>query len=148
MTQPQHTHRERIIFFHKHGTSARTRFLRFAEHTICGYAPLPKLSQIMENSSTVPEQVVETHPAVLLKEAAQRLQLPPTAIMLEADYNMWVETPDVPVRILLARFTDIDPPLAAVTTIDARFIDLTEARDLPAVELLLLRKAYEVILGG
>ena len=32
--------------------------------------------------------------------------------------------------------------------IQARFVDLPEARDLGDVDLLLLRKAYEVVMGG
>jgi len=138
----------RIILFHKHGTSARTRFLRFADDTVCGFAPLPQLAAIIDDADTPPQPQVETHPAMKLKEAAERLQLPAKAFELESDYNMWVDAPGGAIRILLVRFTDIDPPFAAAEAIGAHFIDLTQARDLAAVELLLLRRAYEVVLGG
>lgn len=140
--------RDRIIFFHKHGTSARTRFLCFAEDTVCGFAPLPQLAQIRDDIVNPPSPQVETHPAMLLKEAAERLALPPSSLELEPEYNMWVDIPGGPARVLLARFTDIDPPFSNAEALGARFIDLTQARHLPEVELLLLRRAYEVILGG
>ena len=148
MNNSEHTQRGRIIFFHKHGTSARTRFLRFTDDTVCGFAPLPQLSAIMEEGYIPKQPAVEAHPATMLQQGAQRLQLDRTVLALETQYNEWVDAPGGAIRILLARFTAIDPPFEAAEALGARFIDLTEARDLPSVELLLLRKAYEVILGG
>ncbi len=148
MANPDLTRQHRIIFFHKHGTSARTRFLRFADDTVCGFAPLPKLVQLIDKADKLSQPPVETHPAVLLKQGAERLQLPASALELEGEYTMWVDVPGGAIRVLLVRFNDIDPPFAAAEALGARFIDLTEARDLPGVELLLLRRAYEVILGG
>lgn len=148
MTNLELTQHSRIILFHKQGTSARTRFLRFADDTVCSFAPLPKLAQVLGGTDTRQQPAVEIHPAVLLKEAAHRLQLPLTAFELEPEYGMWVDAPGGAIRILLAGFTTIDPPFAAAEAVGAGFIDLTEARDLSGVELLLLRRAYEVILGG
>jgi hypothetical protein len=141
-------HNDRIIFFHKHGTSARTRFLRFAEETVCGFAGLPSLAQVVEEIDTKPQPPVETHPTVLLKEAAERLSVPLASLELESEYCMWVDVPGGPVRVLLAGFTDIDPPFDKAEAIGASFVDLTQARSLPQAELLLLRRAYEVVLGG
>lgn len=138
----------RIIFFHKHGTSARTRFLRFAGDTVCGFEPLPKLSQLIESSPSDSATLVDTHPAPVLKQAASQLEMPSGSMEWEPEFNIWVDIPGGPVRVLLFRFVDIDPPFDAAERIGGRFIDLTEARDLPEVELLLLRRAYEVILGG
>lgn len=138
---------DRIVLFHKHGTSARTRFLCLPDNTVCGFAPLPKLAQIVNITDKPPVFPVESHPAMLLKEAAERLDLPSSALELEPEYGMWVAVPGGLIRILLARFTSIDPPFAAAEATGAHFIDLTEARHLPEVELLLLRRAYEVVLG-
>ena len=145
MAQPDTQPSYRIIFVHKHGTSARTRFLRFSGNTVCGFEPLPKLSQLLDTAS---RSVIATHPAQFLKEAAGRLGLPVKSLEWEPEFNLWVDIPGGPVRILLFRFLEIDPPFAAAEAIGGCFIDLTEARDLPNVELLLLRRAYEVILGG
>jgi len=138
----------RIILFHKHGTSARTRFLRFADDTVCAFAPLPPLAQVIDETVEVPHPQVECHPAMKLKEAAERLQLPLEMFELESEYCMWVDASGGAIRILLVRLTSIDPPFEAAETIGGQFIDLTQARDLPSVELLLLRRAYEVVLGG
>lgn len=148
MTTQEFEQHCRIILFHKHGTSARTRFLRLAENSVCGFTPLPTLAQVMDELDTPPNPPVETHPAIKIKEAAEYLQLPLSAFELESEYTMWVDAPGGAIRVLLVRLTDIDPPFDAAEAIGARFIDLTQARDLPAVELLLLRKAYEVVLGG
>lgn len=138
----------RIILFHKHGTSARTRFLRFAENTVCAFAPLPALAQVIDETVKVPQPTVGFHPAMQLKQAAEKLQLPDDIFELESEYVMWVDAPGGAIRILLVRLTSIDPPFEAAEAINARFIDLTQARDLSDVELLLLRRAYEVVLGG
>jgi hypothetical protein len=138
----------RIIFFHKHGTSARTRFLRFADDTVCAFAPLPQLAAIIDESAMSQPPGIESHPALMLKEGRQRLQMPERAFEVEGEYRVWVDAPGGAIRVLLVRFTGIDPPFEAAAAIGARFIDLTQARDLPALELLLLRRAYEVILGG
>lgn len=148
MTEPEFTQQSRIILFHKHPTSARTRFLRFAQDTVCGFSTLPKLSVVVDDAQALSRPVLQTHPSVLLKETVLRLKLPGDAVELEPDYGMWVEAPGGAIRILLGRFTAIDPPFQAAEAIGARFIDLTQARDLATVELLLLRRAYEVILGG
>lgn len=148
MSEQSHSLSERIIFFHKHGTSARTRFLRFADETVCAFSPLPRLASYVDKGDLVDEPAVAMHPAVLLKEASERLGLPDTAFEREPEYSEWVDVPEGAIRITLVRLTDIDPPFEAAKAIGARFIDLTQARDLPQAELLLLRRAYEVILGG
>lgn len=148
MTSTDPVRHSRIIFFHKHGTSARTRFLRFADDTVCAFAPLPQRAAIIDQGAIPLPPGIESHPALLLKEGRQRLQMPEGAFELEGEYRVWVDAPGGAIRVLLVRLTDIDPPFEAAAAIGARFIDLTQARDLPAVELLLLRRAYEVILGG
>ncbi|MEW5756132.1 MAG: hypothetical protein AB1810_07485 [Pseudomonadota bacterium] len=57
---------------------------------------------------------------------------------------------DAPGQILpvyLAFFKNIDPPFAEAQAIAARFIPITEARGLPPVELQLLQRAYQYIMG-
>jgi hypothetical protein len=110
----------RLILFHKQKTSARTRFLRFAD-TVLACGPLPA--------------------------AEERLALPVGSLEIVDDFQMDVDTADGAVPVLLAGFTSIDPPFAAAEAIGGRFVAITEARGLPAVELELLRQAYEVLIG-
>jgi hypothetical protein len=110
----------RLILFHKQKTSARTRFLRFAD-TVLAFGPVPA--------------------------AEVRMALPAGSLEIVDDFRMDVDTADGTVPVLLAGFTSIDPPFAAAEAIGARFAPITEARGLPPVELELLRHAYEVLIG-
>jgi hypothetical protein len=110
----------RLILFHKQKTSARTRFLRFAD-TVLACGPL--------------------------SAAEDRMALPAGSLEVVADFQRDVDTGDSTVPVVLAGFTSIDPPFAAAEAIGARFVPIIEARGLPPVELELLRHAYEVLIG-
>ena len=65
----------------------------------------------------------------------------------EGEFLQTVEVPGEAIQIILANVAMMDPPFDVVEKIDASFIDLTQARGLPQVELELLRFAYELVLG-
>lgn len=133
----------RLIMFHKQKTSARTRFLLLPGDTVCGFAPLPPLAEIVER----PERgKVARHPGAVTHAAEQRLGMPSGSLEAAGDFVAEVDVPGGPVAVFLAGFTTIDPPFAAIP--DGRFIELPEARGLPRTELQLLRLAYEYLLGG
>lgn len=134
----------RVILYHKQATSARTRFVRFADNTVFACGPVAKLAQ--GNDELVSKTVV--HPAVAMQQTESLLGLPTESLRAESAYQHNVEVPGGSVQILLAEVTTIDPPFDAVAKQGARFIDLTEARGLPPVELEMLRHAYELVLGG
>jgi hypothetical protein len=131
----------RLILFHKQKSSARTRFLLFAD-TALAFAPLPASATVATATGTV-----RPHPAAHLNAAEQRLALPVGSLEAVTDYAVDVDTVDGVVPVLLAGFTSIDPPFAAAEAIGARFAPITDARGLPSVELALLRQAYEVLIG-
>lgn len=66
----------------------------------------------------------------------------------EAEYRHSVEVPGGTIQIILANIATMDPPFEQAEKANARFIDLTQARGLPQIELELLRHAYELVLGG
>jgi hypothetical protein len=134
----------RLILYHKQATSARTRFLRFAD-TLLAFTALPTLSAVRDEDAA--QSSVVAHPAPVLRQAEQRLGLAQGDLRAAADYYAEVDTPDGTVPVLLAEFTAIDPPFDAAVAIGGRFVAITEARGLPAVELELVRRAYAVILG-
>jgi hypothetical protein len=134
----------RLILYHKQATSARTRFLRFAD-SLLAFAALPTLSSVRDEDA--PQSNVVAHPAPVLRHAEQRLGLAQGELRATADYYAEVDTPQGIVPVLLAEFTAIDPPFDAAEAVGGRFVAITEARGLPAVELELLRRAYTVILG-
>jgi hypothetical protein len=134
----------RVILYHKQATSARTRFVKFADDTVFAFGPVAKLSQLEEAS--LDNTLV--HPAAVMKETEVLLGLEAGCLKAEPDYQHKVEVPGCSIHILLANITTMDPPFEAVEEAGGRFIDLTQACGLPQVELELLRHAYELVLGG
>ena len=131
----------RLVLFHKQKTSARTRFLRFAD-TVLAFEPLPESATLAGATGSV-----RPHPAAHLRAAEERLALPSGSLEAVPDFSVDVDTPEGSMAVLLAGFTSIDPPFAAAESAGGRFIAITEARGLPPVELELLRRAYEVLIG-
>jgi hypothetical protein len=130
----------RLILLHKQKTSARTRFLRFAD-TAMAFAPLPASARLVDPGAVRP------HPAAHLRAAEERLGLPADTLEAIADFHGAVDTAEGSLPVLLAAFNTIDPPFAAAEAVGGRFVAITEMRDLPPVELELLRKAYEILIG-
>ena len=135
----------RVILYHKQATSARLRFLRFPYNSVCAFKPLPKLSMLMDDEAAMN---VAIHPAKVMQQTEQQLGLTSDELEVDGEYQACVDVAGGPVNILLAHFTTIDPPFWLAESLHADFVDLPEARDLPQVELELLRKAYELIIGG
>jgi hypothetical protein len=128
----------RLIMYH-------VRFLKTASGSVCCFDPLPKLSQLMEEA---PDENLTLHPAAYVNQAAQWLGLPSEELEAEGEYHAWVDVPDGTIQVFLVRFTSIDPPFGAADAQGAEFVELPQARNLPPAELELLRKAYELVMGG
>jgi hypothetical protein len=135
----------RIILYHKHPTSARLRFLKLSYGGVCGFGPLPTLSQLLDEK---PEDFIAAHPAPLLSEAGRKLGMDTGELETENEYKAYVDVPEGVIQVYLVRFTAIDPPFGVVAAQGAEFIDLPQARNMTQVELELLRKAYEVVMTG
>jgi hypothetical protein len=136
-----------LMLYHKQSTSARTRFLRLPHGGICGPAALPPDAALDDGvSGAVPASLL-THPAMLLRDAESALSLPRGSLEADSGFRCRIIAAGEAADVHLAHFTSIDPPFEAAEAIGARFIDLTQARGLPATELSLLRLAYEHVLG-
>lgn len=134
----------RAILYHKQATSARLRFLMFAYSSVCAFEPIPTLAQVLAGSQENPV----LHPAPVVKHLEQELGFGAGTLRAEEGYRFLVEVPERNIQILLIAIDSIDPPIDVAERIGGRFIDLTQARGLPPVELELLRGAYELLLGG
>lgn len=138
----------RLIFYHKQHTSARLRFLKFANGSICAFDPLPELSQMLD--STIDRyddgDNIVVHPAQLLREAGDKLGLDIESLKIQSGYHARVDTSNGPVQVYLTELTAMDPPFDRAADIDAEFIELAQARTLTVVELELLRLAYEYVM--
>ncbi|MGV6817768.1 MAG: hypothetical protein ACWA44_10940 [Thiotrichales bacterium] len=135
----------RLIFFHKQATSARTRFLKFDYGSVLAFEPLPELATILDET-TAEEPII--HPAAVLRQAAEKLGLSSDDLKAEGEFQQCVDIPGETVQVILAEITTMDPPFDLAEKAEAKFIELTQARGLPAVELQLLRAAYEAVMGG
>ena len=135
----------RLILVHKQRTSAMIRFLRFP-HGIVAPEPLPKLAELMGEGEQVEGEAVVTHPAMLVKNVATMLGLSEDDIALEGGFRAHVDTPEGAAPVYLGSLTAIDPPYDAAECSGARFIAITDARDLPPAELGLLRRVYECVM--
>lgn len=133
----------RLILLHKQATSGRVRFLCLGSGVVA-FQPLPVLSALRDESYS---PTLQFHPTAIVREAEVHLGLAEGAIVPEADFQAWVDTPAGDVPVLLAAFSGIDPPFAAAERTGGRFIALTESRHLTEVERNLLRRAYEHVLG-
>lgn len=134
----------RVILYHKHFTSARTRFLKYHYNSVLAFEPLAKLAQL----SAQPPPKTMVHPAMALKRVEKHLGMTADSLKPEAEFQHYVEVPGEPVQIILAGITSIDPPFDIAEQVGGEFIDLMQARGLPQVELELLRCAYELVVGG
>jgi hypothetical protein len=135
----------RLIMYHKHPTSARLRFLKLSYGGVCGFEPLPTLSQLLDEK---PEDFVAAHPAPLVNAAERQLGMDTGELEADGEYKAYVDVPEGVIQVYLARFTGIDPPFDAAEAQGAEFVDLPQARNMTQVELELLRKAYEVVMTG
>ena len=138
----------RIIIFHKHPVSAKVRFLRQAYGGICGFDSLPKLSSIIEDDAQSEQDNVVTHPLQITHEAEKYLSLEKDSLQLENEYQQRVEVPDGVVSIYLAGIKGHDTPDQKLEENNTQLQLITEMRGLIPVEMLLLRRAYEVIMEG
>jgi len=135
--------RPRLILLHKQATSGRLRFLCLASGVLL-FGPLPAHAVLRDENYSPPLRV---HPAAVVREAEALLGLPEAAIVADGEFHAWLETADGDIPVLLAAFTGIDPPFAAVERSQGRFIAITESRQMSEVERALLRRAYEHVLG-
>ena len=88
-----------------------------------------------------------THPGMMLRETESQLDLLRGSLESDIGFRCRVFAQRAASDVYLAHFTSIDPPFEAANAAGAAFIDLTQARALPSVELSLLRLAYEHVLG-
>ncbi|MCU0525269.1 MAG: hypothetical protein MUF72_10635 [Elainella sp. Prado103] len=137
----------RLILYHKHPSSGRTLFL-YVNETICQFEGLSSAAHVLE-SHIGDNQIQEKMPLLdaLLADARQRLELFQDSLMVDREFNAWVDDSGKPLQIYLARFTSIDPPQERLARQGGTFLSLIEARRfLPPTELELLRLAYTTIM--
>lgn len=133
----------RLIILHKQSTSARVRFMTLGE-SVLAFAPLPETAALHDEDYS---PTVQFHPVAALRAAEKTLELSEGALEPVPEFCLWLDTPAGDQAVLLAACTSIDPPFAAAEKQGGKFIAITEARRLPAIERDILRRAYEHLMG-
>jgi hypothetical protein len=141
------TENTRLILFHKHPMSARMNFLRFQYGGVCAFDPLPKLAAIIESKRTEDGDLM-IHPATISTWGEEQLGLQSGTLVTESEFCETVEVPKGEITIYLAGFKGHEIPEDQIKQHNAKFISLMECVGIAPVEMLLLQKAYGVIMGG
>jgi hypothetical protein len=140
----------RLILFHKHPMSARMHFLYFKYDDrhggVCAFKPLPKLAAPVEMPNRGSDFVL--HPAAVKAWGEQQLGLRSVSLQMEPEFCEYVEVPNGEITVYLAGFEGYELPTFGIQQHDARFISLMECIGIAPVEMLLLQRAYGVIMGG
>ncbi len=137
----------RLILFHKHPVSARMHFLYFQYGGVCAFKPLPKLASIVEQKRAEDTELV-IHPSTISNWGEQQLGLESGVLQTEAEFCELVEVPKGEITVYLTGFKGYTMPDDDIKHCDAKFISLMECVGIAPVEMLLLQKAYGVIMGG
>ena len=142
------TDNTRLIFFHKHPVSANLQFLYFPYGGVCAFEPLPRLSALIDKNDMESQYHSVIHPSSISHWAEQQCQLEPGTLQAESDFCEQVEVPSGNISIYLAGFADYDVPQLFLSQYGAKLVSLMECVGIAPVEMLLLQKAYRVIMGG
>ncbi len=136
----------RVIIYHKQKTSAKTLFLSINK-SVCLFDGLPTLSSLLELEEIREDKII-LHPAAIIADAEQRLNLDKGSLELDKEFQAEVDAAGCTLTVFLLRAMYVDPPRDEVAAHDGKFIAITDARAYPQTELELLRRAYEVIMEG
>lgn len=133
----------RVIVAHLHALSARLHFWMMEYDNSCSVClpkPLAALSTLHDDHEPIGPVI---HPAQMIRPIAEQIGLAPDQLSVASASLGWVEQPGEWVPIALLRINgDQLPSLSG-----GRFITLMELLQLPVTERLLLRNAYEALLG-
>lgn len=133
--------RWRVLVCHKHGTSARLRFLVPMHGGVCLPWRLPSLSVFADTSSD--QVIVDTHPALILQSLQTTLNLS-TELFVVPGFRVCMEIPGALIPIYLVALSSHDIP-AAPTAL--RWIELPDSITMPWLDREILRQAYEFLIG-
>ena len=137
----------RLLLFYKGDISALMLFAQHSNGSICFPEPLPVLSSALETSEFEANKV-SLHPAMLVSQINQLLELDNDLLKVELGFSEQIDTPGGAMTIHMARFMVLDPPHQLLQSRNCRLRTLPELRSQPPAELELLRRAYVKVMEG
>jgi len=138
----------RIIFYHSQSTSARMRFLYFTEqNSVLGFSRLPNLSVLNDQSTDPAPLLSNSVEQEILALINQNIPGADLRIKLLKDCCFSIETANKPIIVCAAGLTDIDPPEDIAKLHGGKFLELPYLRKLHHIELGMLQRVYQYIMG-
>jgi hypothetical protein len=145
MVEPNSFAKHRLLLYYKGDISALILFAQHANGSICFPEPLPALSSALEPEQFISEKV-STHPAMLVSNINQLLQLDNDLLRVEPEFSEQIDTPGGIITVHMARFMLLDPPHKLMQSRECRMRTLPELRGRPPAEMELLRRAYTKVM--
>jgi len=145
MTQSDAFTHHRLLLYYKGDISALMLFAQHSNGSICFPEPLPALSSALEPEEFITEKV-STHPAMLVNNINQLLQLDSDLLRIEPEFSEQIDAPGGIITVHMARFMLLDPPHKLMQSRDCRMRTLPELRGRPPAEMELLRRAYAKVM--
>ncbi|MGZ8159333.1 MAG: hypothetical protein ACXWT1_15895 [Methylobacter sp.] len=137
---PLHS-QHRLLLLYKGDISALVLFAQQENGSVSFPEPLPPLSSALDTDALASDRVC-LHPAQLLKELNQTLQLDDDLLRIESGFSERIDAPGGVITVHLARFMALDPPHRLMQNRRCRLRTLPELRGRPPAEMELLRRAY------
>ena len=134
----------RIILCHFDTYSTALLFARQGTSVLLP-EPLPDDASALANS---PPAGPQHHPEKVLLACTERYGLDASQLRPVADFQEWMDSSSGPVRVHLAQFTTQDAPHDAIHPHDAVFKPISQMRGTAMTELNLLRRAFNLFMGG
>jgi len=145
MTRSDVFNNHRLLLYYKGDISALMLFAQHSNGSICFPEPLPALSSALEPEEFISEKV-STHPAMLVNNINQLLQLDNDLLRVEPEFSEQIDAPGGIITVHMVRFMLLDPPHKLMQSRDCRMRTLPELRGRPPAEMELLRRAYAKVM--
>jgi len=135
----------RLILAHFDSYSTALLFARWPDGSLLSPAPLPALAAL----SAAPAEVSALHAAQAAMDAGvTRLGLDADELVYAGDFDAWASSDEGAIRIHLLRFTTFEAPAHRVESGGGVFRPISALRGANPQELQLVRKVFDLIMGG
>jgi hypothetical protein len=134
----------RVILCHFDSYSAASVFARYGA-SVLAPAPLPPDANPMSAPSDIAAQHADN---TVMDALIARYGYAAKDLTHTAAFQEWMGSATGPIRIHLLRFTTFEAPRSAIEPHGGLFKPISEMRGTPMIELNLLRRAFDLVMGG
>ena len=134
----------RVILCHFDTYSTALVFARYGT-SVLAPAPLPEGAVPL---AVLPESDARHEPEAALAALIARFGLNPAELALVDGFEEWLSDGGRPIRVHVAQFKTFEAPRAALAPHGGVFKPISELRGTAPVELNLLRRVFNLFMGG